>query len=150
MSQVTVIAEREIGAPADVVYAILANYRDHHPHILPPAFSELHVEQGGVGAGTVISFTYRAGGRVRSFRDLVAEPDPGSVLTESDTTGRTDKVTTFTVTPLGELSRVRIETRWAPHGIEGLVELLFAALQLRPSMLDELDRLDRYAQKQAD
>jgi hypothetical protein len=112
MSQVTVVAERVMCAPANVVYAILSNYREHHPAILPPAFSEFYVERGGIGAGTVISFKYRAPRGVRSFRDLVAEPTPGSVLTESDATGRTDKVTTFTITPLGQSSRVRIETHW--------------------------------------
>lgn len=38
----------------DKVYAILAGYRDHHPHILPEAyFTRLELEAGGTGAGTV-------------------------------------------------------------------------------------------------
>ncbi len=45
-------AERTIPAPAAAVYALLADYRDGHPRILPPAFSDLTVLQGGIGAGT--------------------------------------------------------------------------------------------------
>lgn len=46
---------RVIDAPPDRVYALIADYRSGHPRILPKAyFKELVVEQGGVGAGTVV------------------------------------------------------------------------------------------------
>ena len=35
-------------------YSILADYREGHASILPPQFTSMVVEQGGVGAGTVI------------------------------------------------------------------------------------------------
>ncbi len=50
-----VSAERAIAVPAEVAYRCIADYRQHHPHILPPIFSDLQVEEGGVGAGTVIA-----------------------------------------------------------------------------------------------
>jgi Polyketide cyclase / dehydrase and lipid transport len=77
----------------------------------------------------------------------VDEPEPGRVLTEADTIS--SLVTTWTVTPEGDQSRVRIETRWdgAP-GLAGFFERLFAPPALRRIYNDELRRLDRYAREQ--
>jgi uncharacterized protein YndB with AHSA1/START domain len=143
MAEIRISAEREIAAPPEKVYGVFADYRQQHPRILPPAFSDLVVEQGGVGAGTVISFKTKAGGRTRTYRMRVAEPEPGRVLTESDT--ESDLVTTFTVTPAGTGSRARIETVWqSVGGFEGLMERVFAPRVLRKLYADELERLDRY------
>ncbi len=108
MTELSVRAERLVGAPAELAYRCIADYRTHHPRFLPPAFSDFHVEQGGVGAGTVHSFQLTAGGRTRTYRMRVEEPEPGRVLTESDT--GSSLVTTWTVTPEGRDCRVRIET----------------------------------------
>jgi uncharacterized protein YndB with AHSA1/START domain len=143
MANVSVSAERAIAAPADRVYRILANYRDHHPRILPPAFSGFTVEEGGVGAGTVIRFNVTAGGRTQSFHQSVEEPDPGRVLTERDIDGT--RVTTATVTPNGDGCVVTIETAWPAVGVRGIVERLLVPRMLRPIYDDELDRLDAYA-----
>ncbi len=41
MPPIRVSVERVVAAPPDIVYGILANYRDgHHQAILPAAFSE--------------------------------------------------------------------------------------------------------------
>src|ERR1700749_2269769 len=85
MAKIGVSAERAIDAPADAVYRYVADMRDHHPHFLPPAFSDFHVESGGVDAGTVTRFKVTAGGRTREYQMRVDEPEPGRVLTESDT-----------------------------------------------------------------
>ena len=47
--------------PADQkrVYAAIADYDNGHPHIVPKEFSNMVVEKGGVGAGTVIRFQMR-------------------------------------------------------------------------------------------
>src|SRR6266568_3658011 len=74
----------------------------------------------------------------------VDEPEPGRVLTESDT--GSSLVTTWTVTPEGHGSRVRVETRWqGAGGVGGVFERLFAPRVLRGIYSDELGRLDRYA-----
>ena len=73
-----------IPAPSGRIYGIIADYRNGHPHILPPAFSNLEVEQGGVGAGTIIRFNVRALGRTQLFRSVVTEPEPGRVLVETN------------------------------------------------------------------
>jgi hypothetical protein len=81
VSQLRVVAERVVGAPADLVYRLIADFDHHHPRFLPPAFAQFRVEEGGVGAGTVHSFRLTTGGRARTFRMRVEEPDPGRVLT---------------------------------------------------------------------
>jgi uncharacterized protein YndB with AHSA1/START domain len=144
MSELSVTAERRIGAPAEQTYRCIADFRTHHPRFLPPAFSDLHVEEGGVGAGTVYTFRLTAGRRTRSYRMRVEEPEPGRVLTESDTAS--SLVTTWTITPEGRDCRVRIETRWqGAGGVGGLFERLFAPRVLQGIYTDELGRLDRYA-----
>ncbi len=139
-------AEATVDAPADTVYGYLADMRDHHPHFLPPAFSDFQVESGGVGSGTVTRFTMTAGGRTRAYRMKIAEPEPGRVLTESDMSS--SAVTTFTVAPRGDASLVRISTAWdGASGIGGLFERMFAPRVLRAIYADELRRLDAYARE---
>ena len=148
MAEIRVTAERPIAAPAERVYRYLADYREHHLRFLPPAFSDFQVEQGGIGAGTVIRFRLRAGGRSQVARQRVAEPVPGRVLSEADLDDPS-RATTFTVTPDGDCCRVLIATTWQRAGVRGLIERLLAPRVLRPLYADELARLDRYAQEQA-
>lgn len=138
-----------MNAPADKVYGYIADMRGHHPHFLPPAFSDFQVESGGVGAGTITRFKVTAGGRSREYRMTVAEPEPGRVLTESDT--GSSLVTKTTVTPQGDASRVEISTTWqGAGGIGGFFERIFAPRALRGIYEDELRRLDAYAREQHD
>ena len=148
MGTMHVRAEGIVGAPAERVYGYLADMREHHPRFLPPAFSNFEVESGGVGAGTVVRFTMTAGRRTREYRMIVAEPTPGRVLTESD--ADSSLVTTFTVTPEGERSRVEISTTWdGAGGIGGFFERTFAPRVMQRLYADELARLDEYARSQA-
>lgn len=112
-----------VDAPADVVFDIVADYRYGHPHILPrPYFTFLEVEEGGTGAGTVIRYGMRGGGKERRFRAAVTEPVPGQVLAETDLSSAT--VTTFSVTPRDrERAEVEIATElMSRRGIVGAVE----------------------------
>jgi uncharacterized protein YndB with AHSA1/START domain len=143
-----VSAQRAIDAPPETVYRYLADMREHHPHFLPPAFSDFQVESGGVGAGTITRFRVSAGGRAREYRMQVAEPEPGRVLTESDV--NSSLVTTFTVEPDGSGSVVKITTGWqGAGGIGGFFERLFAPRVMRRIYLDELERLNDYARQRA-
>jgi uncharacterized protein YndB with AHSA1/START domain len=147
MAPIVVSAERTIDAPAATVYGYIADMRDHHPRFLPPAFSDFQVESGGVGAGTVIRFKLTAGGRTRHYRNTVAEPEPGRVLTEQDS--ESSMVTTFTVTPQDSASLVRIACNWdGASGVGGFFERLFAPGAVRKILTDELTRLDAYARSQ--
>jgi hypothetical protein len=147
MATILVSAERTVDAPADTVYGYIADMREHHPQFLPSAFSDFQVESGGVGEGTITRFTVTAGGRTRQYRMKVAEPEPGRVLTESDT--GSSLVTTTTLTPQGGRSLVTISTTWqGAGGIGGFFERLFAPRAMRGIYTDELERLDSYARAQ--
>jgi uncharacterized membrane protein len=143
MAPIVVSAERAVEAPAATVYGYIADMHEH-PRFLPPAFSDFHVESGGVGAGTVTRFKLTAGGRTRDIRHTISEPEPGRVLTETD--ANSSAVTTFTVTPQGDSSTVKISMSWSgAGGIGGVFERLFAPGVLRRIMADELNRLNAYA-----
>lgn len=146
VARMLISAERAVDAPAETVYGYIADMREHHPHFLPPAFSDFRVESGGVGAGTVTRFKLTAGGRTREYQMKIGEPEPGRVLTESDT--GSSAVTTFAVSPQGGTSLVRISTAWdGAGGIGGLFERMFAPRVMRSIYLDELNRLDAYARE---
>lgn len=148
MSTIRVRADGVVAGAADAVYGYLADYRQHHPRFLPDSFSDWAVDQGGVGAGTIVRFTVTAGGRQRAYRMAVTEPVPGRVLTESDT--GSSLVTTYTVEPVGpQSSRVQIETTWlGAGGVGGFFEKRFAPVALRRMYAEELVRLDLYARRQ--
>ena len=146
MARIAVSAEGTVEAPADTVYRYIADMREHHPRFLPPAFSDFRVESGGVGAGTILRYKLTAGGRTREYRTKIAEPEPGRVLTESDT--GSSAVTTFTVSSQGPASLVQISGTWdGAGGIGGLFERIFAPRVLRAIYTDELKRLDTYARE---
>jgi hypothetical protein len=156
MAEVSAESEGIVHAPPAAVYGYLADMRTHHPKFLPPAFSDFTVVEGGVGAGTVTTFTVTAGGRSRSYKMRLSEPEPGRVLQETDE--NSSLVTTFTVDPVesagaanvGQHSRVRIRTAWqGAGGIGGFFERTFAPRAMRSLYDDELRRLDAYAREQA-
>ena len=137
-------AERTVRAPAAAVYALLADYRDGHPRILPPAFSDLTVLRGGIGAGTEIRFALTLAGRKQEGEARVEEPEPGRVL--SEIYPEKNAVTRFIVDPVGSQSRVRIETSWEPsRGLAGLIERLIAPRLFRKLYAEELDLIERWA-----
>lgn len=139
--------ERQIDAPAELVYRLIADYNNHHAEILPPSISDLVVEEGGIGEGTVISFDVEAGGRSRRMRAIVNEPRHG-VLTETDLD--TGSITTFTVTPRNDGSQVEIRTEFhSAPGLRGWIERRFAPRLLKKEYQKQLANLDRYAQEVA-
>jgi uncharacterized protein YndB with AHSA1/START domain len=104
-----ITGSRRIAAPAEAVYRVFADYREAHPRILPPSFfTELIVEEGGYGAGTVIRVGGRFAGRTRYIRGVVTEPEPGRLLVESYPEER--MVTSFRVEPQGDACMVTIST----------------------------------------
>lgn len=146
MGTITVSASAPIAASAELVYRLIADDA-HHAQFLPAAISDFRVLEGGVGAGTVHSFTLTAGKRRRPYVMTVAEPAPGRVLTETDSS--TSLVTTFTVTPAGDTCTVEILTTWqGASGIGGFFERTFAPGALRKIYVEELGRLDAYASTQ--
>lgn len=145
MSQIHAEVSRVIEAPPEAVYAVIADYKGCHPAILPKhVFSDLVVEQGGIGAGTVVRVTMAAPGSKQELHVTVSEPEPGRVLVESGS-GLT---TTFTVDPAdaGRSSHVTIAADATPSpGLKGWIERIVTPALLR----DELHLLAEYVQKKA-
>jgi uncharacterized protein YndB with AHSA1/START domain len=139
-------AERLIGAPPAAVYAVLADYTTHHPRIMPaPPFSDLEVESGGVGAGTIFHITVRMLGRRQRLHMRVAEPEPGHVLTETNL--HTGVVTEFTVASRDGGSRTvaRMSSEWETQGgLRGLVDRLVTPRLLGRMFAKQLHQLDQY------
>ncbi|HSK92717.1 MAG TPA: SRPBCC family protein [Candidatus Angelobacter sp.] len=148
--KITASAERRIDAPASRVHEYIADFRQHHPHILPAAFSDLVVEEGGYGAGTIARFTLTAGGRSSTARIRVDEPEPGRVLTETQIDGQRQMVTTFLVEgePRGT-SRVRIHTELTSTGPRAIAERLVVPRMLRGLYREELELLAAYARERS-
>ena len=142
-------AERVLDAPAATVYHCLADYREHHRHapegFLPAAFTRLEVLSGGVGAGTVIRFTTRVGGRAVTRTQQVSQPEPGRVLVESGG----GEGSTFTVEPRGDRSLVRIETTLVLRGLDAWLMPLVGPRVMRALYDEELSRLEAYARAHA-
>lgn len=138
-------ASAVIPARRERVYSLIANYQDGHPRILPKQFSNLTVEQGGIGAGTVIRFQMSFFGKKQNFRGVVSEPEPGRVLVETYEDGA---VTSFIVDPgtAPADSRVTIKTELPVRsGFLGQIEGMLAGLLLRPIYTTELQNLARVA-----
>ena len=142
----TVSASAVIPARRERVYSLISNYNDGHQRILPKQFSGLTVEQGGVGAGTIIRFQMRLLGRKQTFRAAVTEPEPGRLVeTDLETNGA---VTTFTISSGGAPadSHVTISTELPVRaGFLGKIERTMTTLLLRPIYVRELQNLARVA-----
>ena len=137
-----VSATARLKAPPHRVYGTIANYRTGHPRILPKAFSNLTVERGGIGAGTVIRFDITLLGKRTAFRAEVSEPEPGRVLVEKNVAGN-DSVSTFVVEPGASPNEsvVTIRTELvARRGVAGTIER-FLTKRLLPPLYDEELRL---------
>ena len=140
-----------IEAPAQDLYAIIADYHDGHPQILPkPPFVALEVEEGGIGEGTLIRVSMRVMGRLQTFRAAITEPEPGRVLAETNDTGY---VTTFTVEPRAEGQHAYVTIGTEMSGKGGLfapLERWFVKRLLQPVYVKELDQLAVVAAQQTE
>jgi hypothetical protein len=147
MRQLHAEAGAVIPARPEKVYAILRDYHQHHPQILPKNyFPKLELEQGGSGAGTVFRVWTRALGVEQNFHMDVSEPEPGRVLVETDRASGLR--TTFTVRPTqqAQQAHVTIATEWqAQPGFAGLIEKLLTPLLMRRIYRKELQQLADYA-----
>jgi hypothetical protein len=134
----------KVAAPAARVYTVIADYRQHHPHIIPPEyFRRLDVLAGGVGAGTRTRVEMRILGAAREFEQVVTEPEPGRVLREANSDG---SVTTFTVEDGGDgETQVTISTELPRRpGLAGALERPLTSMVLRRIYRKEIARLAEY------
>jgi hypothetical protein len=131
-----------IAAPAQDIYAIIADYRGGHLEIIPrPPFVSVEVLEGGAGAGTVIRVKLKLFGKVQTYNATVSEPEPGRVLAETNDNGY---VTSFIVEPRegGKQAYVTISTKLSGRGgLLGALEHWLLNRTLRPVYLKELEQL---------
>lgn len=124
MNTIHAEASHVINARPEEIYAVISDYRVGHPAILPkPYFSELTIEQGGQGAGTVLRFHVTIWGQKLYYHQRVSEPEPGRVLVETDI--ETGQYSQFTLEPLngGQQTRVTISSEApASPGFKGVME----------------------------
>lgn len=142
MPVIRVSQSKQVPAPPGMVYAILADYTKGHAQILPRRyFSHLEIEQGGVGAGTIIRFQMHAFGSTQALRAEITEPVPGEVLVE--TISPTGAITTFRIVPEsgGQASRVTISTDLEVKGLTGWIQSMVVPRFLRKVYSEELDNL---------
>lgn len=144
--QVSVSESARIPARPSVVYGIIADYHGGHPSILPEGkLTDLRVLEGGVGAGTAISFQLHILGQTRTVTADVTEPEPGRILEETDR--KTGAVTRFTVDPVeaGQACLVTIQTTWEKPWLLAWIDRLTAPPLLRGMYRTELSNLERTA-----
>ncbi|GCF11130.1 SRPBCC family protein [Dictyobacter arantiisoli] len=135
-----------IDARPEAVYAALADYQHAHAQLLPRAYlSDLVVEEGGQGEGTMIRYRMRIFGFTRTIRARVHEPEPGRILVERDITST--RVTTFAVTPAnnGQQAHVQIAAHWEPaYTPWGALEQAFYPTLLQHIFTQQLDLLAKF------
>jgi len=150
MTTYSVASSASVHAPAALVYAIIADYRDGHPYILPPKyFRNLRVEAGGVGAGTRIRFQMGAFGSWRDVLGDVTEPEPGRLLHEYYP--ESGILTAFLVAPTSDRTCEVTFTSTLPrrHGMAGALERLTTTAYLRRVYREELAMLAQVATARA-
>ncbi len=149
MRHMQVSASATIAAPPETVYALIADYHNGHPRILPKQyFRDLTVECGGIGAGTVITFKAGVPGMMQPIRATVTEPEPGRVLVETNESKPPVFVSTFTVDPIegGVSCRVTIRSEWnLSSGMQGAIERIMIPPLLRRMYRAELHQLGEVA-----
>ena len=101
--------------------------------------SDLRVEAGGIGAGTVFRITLRVVGRRQTLHMKVAEPAPGHVLTETNLDNGV--VTEFKVRERGSQTLTRITSKWET---DSLLDRLLTPLVMRRVFARQLRNLDNY------
>lgn len=138
----------KINSSPKVVYGIISDYRNSHPKILPkPPFVSLVVEQGGIGAGTIVCVQMKVLGKRQTFRTVVTEPEPGRVLVETNDTGY---ITTFTVESIDdEKNSIVTFTTGIPDssGLFKKLEFRLTKLLLTSVYKQELENLAQFATK---
>jgi Polyketide cyclase / dehydrase and lipid transport len=152
MSKAIVVnASKVINARPEEIYAILSDYRVGHAAILPkPYFTEMIVEQGGQGAGTILRLKMNVFGQEYTYHQIVTEPEPGRLLVDTDM--ETGQFSSFTLEPLngGAQTRVTIHAEFpGKTGIAGWLEKLMQPPITRYIFKKELRNLADYARSKA-
>ncbi|MWA02860.1 SRPBCC family protein [Actinomadura sp. LD22] len=141
MGQVVVTAEKTLRSSPGRVFDALADYTGVRSRMLTEHYSEYDVREGGQGEGTVVHWKLAATSkRVRDCLFSVSVP-AADTLVEKD--ANSSMVTTWTVSPVSEGTRVQVRTTWdGAGGVGGFFERTFAPKGLRSIYDAQLAKLD--------
>ena len=137
-----------VNASAKDVYAVLADYENGHPHIMPPKFFDgMRVLKGtGTGEGTRIEACFNVYGQKETLVMDISEPEPGRVLQEIDTKAK--NITQFIVEPIDDgRCKVTIRTKvMKSEGIMSFFDTMLTTFVLKRIFDEELKMLDQFMQ----
>jgi hypothetical protein len=143
MSYYTAEASKVIEASQEEVYAIISDYHEGHPAILPTRyFKELTVTEGGQGEGTTMTVRMNVFGAKALFELTVTKAVPGRLLVEEDKSAGV--VTTFTLEPLNGTGQTRVTiatTAKTSSGLKGMMEKRINPAIMRKIYREELEQL---------
>jgi hypothetical protein len=149
MAVIKVETGRDVAAPPQHVFACIADFATRRPRWLPPNYSDLTVEHGGSGDGTLVRYRLKVGPRERLYHMQIREPEPGQTVLEEDT--ESSMRIRWSVTPRGAESHVTVTGQWqGAGGIGGFMERMFAPGGFRHMLDDALARLAQYATSNVD
>jgi hypothetical protein len=121
MAEVRAVAEKTIAAPAEKVFAVVAD-TSRRSELLPEAYEGVRV----VGEPPVVSYTLNAGGRQRDYAMRQVPGEDSRSWTEEDEGSSLVTRWSFTPAAAGETT-VAITTTWqGAGGIGGFFEKTFA------------------------
>jgi hypothetical protein len=140
---IEVQASQRFAAPPEAVRSLVGDYR-RRGSLLSANYLDWTVESGGTGAGTVVTYRFQAGSRVRPYR-LVVDEDADGSLVERDTSSSFVNRWSFRADGSGH-TEVTLESSWTGgSGIGGFFERTFAPGALRRSHHQLLANLAREA-----
>jgi hypothetical protein len=141
--RIAIDVERTVDTPMNVVWRVLRDYRGPRARMLGEPFADYELQEGGVGAGTVIGYRLRVGRHERAFVLGVEEPTPGRQLRERDR--HRALLVTWTLTPGGDGERtvVRVAAELRDVELERTLARARARRALRRAHVHLLQRLDR-------
>ncbi|GGC75461.1 SRPBCC family protein [Hoyosella rhizosphaerae] len=144
-AKVSATSSVSVDAPADAVFAALADYETVRPSILSDHFRDYRVVKGGSGEGTVAEWTLQAT-KKRSRNVSATVTVEGLTLIERD--ANSSMVTTWEVLPSEAGSVVTTTTEWnGAGGVGGFFEKTFAPLGLKKIQGELLNNIKAHVEK---
>lgn len=139
--------ERVLNFPDRLIYAILSDFREHHLRIVPSSVRapSFQIIEGGIGAGTIIEHESSLGHEPQPVRYVVAEPEPGRVLTMTGSGGaivQTFQLTNSSPTQCSLNMSAKFRSR---NGLLGLIDRILGRMELERVLNQKLDNLELYA-----
>ena len=139
-----------INAPRKAIYDVIADYHIGHNAILPrPFFSDIVVEEGGYGDGSLISFDITLGGQTVPYRQRVSELENGRIIQEANV--HDEGITQFILDPIGDGTKTEVTIYVQlvePTGIFAFLERWITIAFSRWLFNKELNNLAEYVATQ--